>query len=60
MFQWHFVLFYGLFTVIIGLSCAQVAYVEDADIDKQKSNLEVSDPTRPQQLIRQIKLASNK
>lgn len=48
-----FVLFCGLFIVIIGLGCAQVAYVEDADIDKQKSNLEVGDPTRPQQLIRQ-------
>ncbi|XP_017873354.1 PREDICTED: uncharacterized protein LOC108620863 [Drosophila arizonae] len=44
MFQWHFVLFFSLFTVIIGLSCAQVAYVEDADIDKQKSNLEGRKP----------------
>lgn len=43
MFQLHFLLFCALFLIGIGVGCAQIAYVEDADIDKRKINLEVND-----------------
>ncbi|XP_064552715.1 uncharacterized protein LOC135438351 [Drosophila montana] len=44
MFQLHFLLFCALFLIVIGVGCAQIAYVEDADIDKRKMNLEGRKP----------------
>jgi len=41
MFQLRFVMFCALFMVIIGIGIAQIVFVEDADIDKKKMNLEV-------------------
>lgn len=41
MFQLRFFMFWALFIVIIGVVIAQIAYVEETDIDKKKMNLEV-------------------
>lgn len=44
MFQLRFVMFCALFMVVIGIAIAQIVFVEDADIDKKKMNLEGRKP----------------